>query len=173
MSPVPLDLYGEVTAPDGTTYRWDANQPAGSRPLGLRFGTKTGDGFSDGSLQLARRIDQDYPDLSSATRSRSPRRTGPSSSRGSLARCRASSADRHSIGVTLTGWMAHAKDRKFREVYVDRGRDGWGGMSLARKARCHRRELRGVRRGAGRRPDRPVRRYRDPVPGGWASPYKP
>jgi hypothetical protein len=30
--------------------------------------------------------------------------------------------------------MAHAKDRKFREVYVDRGQDGWGGMSLARKA---------------------------------------
>jgi hypothetical protein len=35
-------------------------------------------------------------------------------------------SDRHVIGVTLTGWMAHAKDRMFQEIYVDRDIGQWG-----------------------------------------------
>jgi hypothetical protein len=131
---IPLNVYGQVTAANGTTYRWDANQPSHSRPLGLRFSTKTGDGFSDGSLQLARRIDKDYPDLELGNAVTFTAADGTPVFEGFISAMPRELSDRHSIGVTLTGWMAHAKDVKFREVYVGRGQDGWGGMSLARKA---------------------------------------
>jgi hypothetical protein len=42
--------------------------------------------------------------------------------------------DRHSIGVTLAGWMAHAKDRKFQEVYVDRTVSRFGPAPLSQRA---------------------------------------
>jgi hypothetical protein len=43
-------------------------------------------------------------------------------------------SDRHVIGVTLTGWMAHAKDRMFQEIYVDRDIGQWGEMPIERRA---------------------------------------
>jgi hypothetical protein len=61
--PLPLDLFVEVTTPDGTRYKWNANEAPGSRPINLSFRSKIGEGFSDASLQLPRRIDLDYPDL--------------------------------------------------------------------------------------------------------------
>ena len=44
MSPLPLDLSVEVTAAGGARYRWDSNQDPGSRPQGLGWRTKIGEG---------------------------------------------------------------------------------------------------------------------------------
>jgi hypothetical protein len=131
---LPLDLYIEVTTADGTRYRWDANQLAGSLPLNLSFRTKIGEGFSDASLQLARRIDLDYADLNLGDSVSITGADGGIVYEGYVAAMPRELADSHSIGVTLTGWMSHAKDRRFQEIYVDRDIGQWGDMPLERKA---------------------------------------
>lgn len=134
MELLPLDLYGEVTTADGATFKWDANQPADSRPQNLSFRTKIGEGFSDAGLQLARRIDQDYPDLELVNDVTLTGADGSIAYEGRLSAMPRDLGDRHSIGVTLAGWMAHAKDRKFREIYVDRDLRNWAGVPIRRRA---------------------------------------
>jgi hypothetical protein len=131
---LPLDLFIEVTTAEGTRYRWDANQAPGSRPLNLSFRSKIGEGFSDASLQLARRIDLDYPDLNLGDAVTIRGADGGTVYEGYVAAMPRELSDRHVIGVTLTGWMAHAKDRQFQEIYVDRDIGQWGDMPLERKA---------------------------------------
>src|SRR5881409_89571 len=132
--PLPLDLFAEITTAGGTTYRWDANQAPGSRPQNLSFRNKIGEGFSDATLQLARRVDLDYPDLNLGDTVTIRGADGSTVYEGYVVAFPRSLADTHSIGVTLTGWMAHAKDRMLQEIYVDREVGGWGDMPLERKA---------------------------------------
>jgi hypothetical protein len=131
--PLPLDLFVEVTTPDGTRYKWNANEAPGSRPINLSFRSKIGEGFSDASLQLPRRIDLDYPDLNLADTVTIVGADGGIVYEGYVAAMPRELSDRHVIGVTLTGWMAHAKDRMFQEIYVDRDIGQWGEMPLERK----------------------------------------
>lgn len=134
MSKVPLDLYAEVSTPDGTRYRWDANQPPGAVLRNFSFRTKVGEGFSDASGSLARRIDVEYPDLGLVNTVTVVGSDGSVAYEGRLSAQPRELSDQHSVGVTLTGWMAHAKDRKFTEVYVDRDLSGWKDPSLGRRA---------------------------------------
>jgi hypothetical protein len=134
MTRIPLDLYGEVTAPDGTRYKWDANQSADSRPQNLTFGTKIGEGFSGGGLQLSRRIDLDYPDIGLVYDVTFRGADGSTAYEGRIAANPRDLQDQHSMGVTLAGWIAHAKDRRFQEIYCDRRLDAWGEMLVTRKA---------------------------------------
>jgi len=134
MSPIPLDLYAEVTTSSGARYRWDGNQAPGSRPQNLSFRTKIGEGFSDANLSLARRIDQDYPDLDLVQTVTLIGADGGVAYEGRVAAMPRELTDSHSIGVTLTGWMAHARDRKFTEIYVDRDIGAWGPQSRGRRA---------------------------------------
>jgi hypothetical protein len=131
--PLPLDLFVEVTTPDGTRYKWNANEAPGSRPINLSFRSKIGEGFSDASLQLPRRIDLDYPDLNLADTVTIVGADGGIVYEGYVAAMPRELSDRHVIGVTLTGWMAHAKDRQFQELYVDRDIGQWGDMPIERK----------------------------------------
>src|SRR5918992_4633867 len=100
MSRVPLDLFWEVTAADGTRYKWDANQPAGHRLRNARFGTKIGEGFSDGGGSLARRIDLDYPDLQLGYTVTATGADGHVAYEGRIAAMPRDVGDTHSIGVT-------------------------------------------------------------------------
>jgi hypothetical protein len=134
MPRVPLDLYAEVETAGGARYRWDANQAPGSRLQNFSFRTKIGEGFSDASGQLARRIDFDYPDLNLVDTVTVVGADGSVAYEGRLAATPLSLDEKHSVGVTLAGWMSHAKDKKFREIYVDRDLGGWGGMSVGRRA---------------------------------------
>ena len=122
---LPLDLFGEVTTSSGARFKWDANQAPGSRPRNLSFRTKLGEGFSDASLQLARRIDQDYADLDLVNDVAFTGADGSTAYEGRIAAMPRELGDAHSIGVTLAGWMAHAKDRKFAEIYVDTDLSAW------------------------------------------------
>lgn len=132
--PLPLDLFAEIQTADGTRCRWDANQAPGSRPQNLSFRTKIGEGFSDASLQLARRIDQDYPDLNLVDGLVLTGSDGSVAYEGRVAAMPRDLSDTHSIGVTVAGWMAHAKDRMFQEIYVDRDAGQWGDMPVERRA---------------------------------------
>lgn len=129
---IPLDLYGEVTTADGARFKWDANQPPDSRPLNLSFRTKIGEGNSDASLQLSRRIDGDYRDLGLVNDVTFTGADGSIAYQGRIAAMPRDLADRHSVGVTLAGWMAHAKDRKFAMPIVDRDAGQWGAPPVER-----------------------------------------
>jgi hypothetical protein len=131
---LPLDLFAEVTTHDGTRYRWDANQAPGSRLRNFSFRTKIGEGFADANGQLARRIDLDYPDLGLINTVTLTGADGSVAYEGRLAAMPRDLSDTHSIGVTLTGWMAHAKDKKFSEIYRDATLGRWGNASRARIA---------------------------------------
>jgi hypothetical protein len=132
--PLPLDLFAEVVTADGTRYRWDANQPPGSRPQNLSFRTKIGEGFSDASLQLARRIDLDYADLNLVDGLILTGADGSVAYEGRVEQMPRDLTDTHVIGMTFAGWMAHAKDRMFQEIYVDRDTSQWGDAPTERKA---------------------------------------
>jgi len=133
MTRLPLDLYAEVETASGARFKWDANQAPGSRLRNFSFRTKIGEGFSDANGQLARRIDQDYPDLNLVNTVTFVGADGTVAYEGRLSAMPRDLSDTHSIGVTLTGWMAHAKDKKFQEIYVDRDRSHWAEPPLARK----------------------------------------
>jgi hypothetical protein len=134
MSPLPLDLYAEVTSASGARYRWDGNQPPGSRPQNFSFRTKIGEGFSDAGLTLARRIDLDYPDLELVNSVSMVGADGSIAYEGRIEAMPRELGDSHSISVTLAGWMAHARDRKFSEIYVDRDIGSWGPPSRGRRS---------------------------------------
>ena len=133
-SVLPLELTAEVTTADGARFRWGANEPAQSRLRNFSFGTKIGEGFSQGQGQLPRRFDLDYPDLSLVDTITFVGADGSVAYEGRNSAMPRELSDTASIGVTLAGWMAHASERKFTEIYVDRDQAGWGGPSARRKA---------------------------------------
>lgn len=131
----PLDLAVDVTDPSGVHYRWDSNDRyGGNRPQNLSFSTKRGDGFADASVTLARRIDRDYVDLHLFDDVAFVGADGSVAYEGRIAAMPRSVQEAHSIGVQCAGWMAHAKDKPFTEIYVDRDLSAWEQTSRARQA---------------------------------------
>jgi hypothetical protein len=133
MSKPPLDLHAEVTTASGARYRWKADGPADSKPRGLSFSTKRGDGFSTANVTLSRRIDRDYVDLNLFDDFALIGADGSIAYEGRLGGNPRSMQDTHAITANFVGWMAHARDRKFREIYVDRDFAKWTGPSVAQK----------------------------------------
>jgi hypothetical protein len=130
----PLDLYWELETPDGARYKWDGNQPAGSRIQNWTHSTKISEGFSDGSGTFARRIDLDYPDHKLLGRLVVTGADGSTVYEGRIAAMPRELGDSHSINVTFAGHMAHSRDRPFAEVYIDRDLSAWGATSVGRRA---------------------------------------
>jgi hypothetical protein len=134
MSKPPLGLHVEVTDANGVKTRWDADSPDPAlRPQGLSFSTQRGNGFGTGSCSLSRRIDRDYVDLNLYDDFAFVGYDGSVAYEGRLGAMPRSLDTQHTISVQLAGWMAHAKDKKFSEIYVDRAYGSWGDMSLAQK----------------------------------------
>lgn len=130
-----LGLHAEITKPDGSTYRWDGTAEAGSIPVGVAFSTKRMEGFASASLTLRRRIDLDWPDVELYDELALVGADGRVAYEGFVsAHPRQLDADGHSIQVEATGWMASARHRKFRAIYVDRDLSRWTDMAVARKA---------------------------------------
>lgn len=131
---VALEHYCEITTADGATYKWDANQPPASRLRNLSFSTKIGEGFSLATGTLARRIDQDYPDLQLGAEVVITGADGTIVFEGRMAAMPRELGQTHAISVTFVGHMIHAKDRKFSGLYVDRDLGAWRGMSAGRRS---------------------------------------
>jgi len=171
---IPLELAAEVTAADARRYRWDSNRPAGDRIRNLSFSTKIGEGFSSAQGQLARRIDMDYPDLSLVDNVTIFGMDGSVAWEGRISAMPRELSDTHSIGVTCTGWMSHAKDKKLSEIYVDRDQSGWGDMSAARRANRLTNNFTFLNAPAQQAdPSTNVAQVSTNFTGAWASPYKP
>jgi hypothetical protein len=130
----PVDLSIEVESVNGARYRWDQNQAPGSRLGAFSFRTKIGDGFSDASGQLPRRIDQDYPDLSLFNWIKATGVDGTIAYEGRVEAMPRDLSDSHSIGVTCAGGMVTAARNTFTEVYVDRDLSQWTAPGLVRRS---------------------------------------
>jgi hypothetical protein len=130
----PLELAVEITDASGTTYRWGSEKTAGDIPQAIRFGTRQGDGFADATITLSRRIDQDYVDLSLLNDVVIYLTDGTVVYEGRISALPRSLQDTHTITVTCAGHMAHAKDRRFQQVYVDRDLSNLEAIPLARRA---------------------------------------
>jgi hypothetical protein len=130
----PLELAVEIVAADGTQYRWTPVSRAERIPQGISFKTKRAEGFADASLTLARRIDRDYVDLRLLDSVVISGHDGSIAYEGRVAALPRSMQATHSLSVQAVGWMAHARDRKLQEIYVDRDLGAWQPMSSARRA---------------------------------------
>ncbi len=172
-SRVPLDLFCEVKVASGATFKWNANEPPSHRLRNLNFSTKIGEGFSLATGTLARRIDQDYPDLQLGMEIVISGADGTIVFEGRLSAMPRELGQTHSISVTFVGHMAHAKDRKFTEIYVDRALAGWGGMSLGRKAALLTSNLMPTDGEQVTDPTDSKAGIATAITGAWASPYLP
>lgn len=128
-------MIAEVEDANGRIFRWSGDERSSEDvPQGIQFRTQRGDGFADMSCVLTRRIDRDYPDLNLMDTIRLVNDDGSIAYEGRLTSNSRSLGDAgHSIQVEAVGWMTHARDRTFREIYVDRDLGAWTGMGTQRK----------------------------------------
>jgi hypothetical protein len=171
-----LELFTEVEAPEGQRYRWDANRPdPGDRPMNLRFGTKIGEGFSNGGCQLARRIDGSYNDLGLVNNVVITGADGSIVYEGRIAGTPRDLSDTsHRIGVSFQGWMSHASDDKnFIEIYCDRDLSAWGPASAKRKLNLMAAAYSPVDPTTSHDPSTGEASVQTTVSGSWTSPYMP
>jgi hypothetical protein len=129
-----LGLIVEITTAEGTRYQWGkgSNSPA-DVPQGLTFSTRLGDGFADASVTLHRRIDRDWPDINLYDDVALIGMDGSVAYEGRVAANPRSISTAHSMNVVCAGWMAHTRDRKMIEVYVDRNSSSWTDPPLSRR----------------------------------------
>lgn len=123
----PLALNAEVTDANGTQHRWGSDERPEDRPQNVTFSTKRGEGFDRGGLTLPRRTDRDFPDLGLKNDVALVGAEGSVAYEGRIASTPRSGL--HSIEVQTAGWMSHARQRKFTEIYVDRDLGAWGPLS--------------------------------------------
>src|SRR5206468_3486810 len=97
------------------------------------FRTKRGEGFSDSNLTLARRIDRDYVDVNLLDNVVIHGAEGSIAYEGRVQGVPRSLSSSHSLTMQAVGWMAHTRDRKMSEIYVDRDLSRWGTTSAARR----------------------------------------
>lgn len=126
-----LELAVEVVKPDGRRYLWDAHGYAEDVPTGVGFSTKRQEGFSTFSCTLARRGDEDHPDIELRDELNVLSASGDVVWEGRVTAAPMSlDDDGWSIDVQATGHIAALKDRKFVDVFVDRDVAQWREPSL-------------------------------------------
>lgn len=131
-----LEQHVEVETTAGTIHRWDARDLVpGNRPLNVAWGAARGTGFGDGSLNLSRDILRDWPDLGLVDTIRIIGGDGQVLYEGRNGNVGRESGDGgKQFGIQMAGWMSHARDRRFREVYIDRDASRWSGeIPIARR----------------------------------------
>lgn len=173
MTRVSLDLTVQVEDANARTFRWGPDEIPENRLRNISFSTKIGEGFSSAQGQLSRRIDLDYPDLGLVDTISFIGADGTVAWEGRASAFPRELSDAHSIGVTLTGWMAHTKDRKFTEIFVDRDLGSWGSMSVERRGGHLATNFMPSDGGNVADPDTSVASLRLAFQGAWTSPYKP
>jgi hypothetical protein len=129
----PTGLSVNVTDAAGVVTRWGSEDtdPA-NIPTGISFRTAR-DGFGDANLTLSRRVDRDYIDINLLDDVQIVGADGSVAYEGRIGASPRTFDGNHSIGLQCAGWIAHARDRQFTEVYVDRDLSHWEDMSRTRK----------------------------------------
>lgn len=126
-----------LRTPNGQTVRWGPDELNPENvPTGITFGTSDPGGMKDGSLQLPRRIDADFPDLNlfDDFELYGPG-AGETAFEGRIEEVPRSHGGSYAVGVDVVGWGSHMRDDpNFREIYVDREVSRWGEMSATWRA---------------------------------------
>jgi len=131
----PLELDVEVETADGTLYRLDAtSRRASKRPQSISHSTQRGEGCGPGSFKLTRETMRDYEDLGLIDTHRFVGKDGSVAYEGLNHDFGRTNDPVQQFLVTLVGWYAATRFRKFSEIYVDRSLANWGGPSTARRA---------------------------------------
>lgn len=122
----PLGLSVEVTDASGALTQWTAqsNDPE-NRPRSLTFSSQRMQGFASASVDLARRIDRDYVDVHLLDDLKIVGDDGSIAWEGRVTGIPRSVDTSHSLNLQASGWMGHARDRKFTGIYVDRDLSQW------------------------------------------------
>lgn len=131
---LPLQLSVEVTTAAGTRFQLADDRAPTDRLLSPVITDEIGTGFKSANGSLRRRFDIQYPDLGLVDTWTFVGADGSVAWEGRNAEMPRSLTDRSVIGVSLEGWMQHAHDRPFREIYVDRDLNAWTDPSLGRQA---------------------------------------
>lgn len=126
MNRPPLGLSVEVTDTAGAVTQWQAqdNDPE-NRPRGLTFSSQRMQGFASASIDLARRIDRDYVDVHLLDDLKIVGDDGSIAWEGRVTAIPRSVDTAHSLNLQASGWMGHARDRKFTGIYIDRDLSQW------------------------------------------------
>lgn len=93
-------------------------------PTNISFRTAR-DGFADASMTLNRRIDRDYIDVNLLDEIELVGADGTTAYEGRIGAAPRSFDGQHSVSLQFAGWIAHARDRQFSEIYVDRDMSQW------------------------------------------------
>lgn len=101
-------------------------------PTGISWRTAR-DGFGDASLTLSRRIDRDYPDINLLDEVEIIGADGTTAYEGRVGAAPRTFDGSHSIGLQFAGWISHARDQQFTEIYVDRDLSQWQPASRSRQ----------------------------------------
>jgi hypothetical protein len=134
MTRPPLGLSVNVRDANGVVTRWGSDDAhAENRPRNLSFGTQRMQGFGAGAVNLARRIDRDYVDASLYDSVEFVGDDGSTAYEGRVGAMPRSMDDRHTLSLQLAGWMAHASDRTFSQVFVDRDFARWHAVGTNRR----------------------------------------
>lgn len=129
----PLGLSVNLTDANGVVTRLgpeDTNPE--DVPTGITWRTAR-DGFGDASMTLSRRIDRDYIDTSLLDEVEIVGADGTTAYEGRIGAAPRSFDGSHSVSLQCAGWISHARDRQFTEIYVDRDLSQWGPPSRARQ----------------------------------------
>jgi hypothetical protein len=123
-----------VTDADGNTKTLDSHAPDPTdRPQGIQFGTQLAAGFAAGGFTLSQPIDRDRTDTHTLDDVRFVGANGDTAYEGFVTELPRSMDDTHTLSVTTAGWIAHASDRTFTGIYVDRDLSAFGEPSIARR----------------------------------------
>lgn len=121
----PLGLSVNLTDANGVVTRLgpeDTNPE--DIPTGITWRTAR-DGFGDASMTLSRRIDRDYIDVSLLDEVEIVGADGTTAYEGRIGAAPRSFDGSHCVSLQFAGWISHAKDRQFTEIYVDRDLSQW------------------------------------------------
>lgn len=128
----PLDTHYELLAPDGRVFRWaaDSRDPA-NVPVEGSWGSKRYEGFDTSSVRLGRPVERDYPDLGLFSGFNVIGYDGSVAYEGMIGQVARSTP--LAVQVEGTGWMASARHRGFRDVFVDPDMTHWQAPGYARR----------------------------------------
>jgi len=175
--PLPsLDHAITVTDLTGRSYRWSQEErDKWDIPSSVQWSTRRADGYAEASFQLQRPITRDFPDLGLLNEITVTAADGTTVYQGRVTSFPRSSnpATGEFFNVTATGWMSHATDRTFQEIYVDRDLSAWSDSSVQRNITSLAANFRLA--GPSVAPDDTTGQpaLLTQIDGAWIAPYKP
>lgn len=132
----PLGLQAELVFPDGSSKRLDCDaKTAADQPTGVSFGTQRYTGFASAQATLNRRIDRDWPDLGLLSGFNLIGYDGSIAYEGRIGSLPRSLEGSPKIMLMAQGYMSHAKDQSFAEVFIDRDLSKWVAPAARRVAK--------------------------------------